>query len=70
MKRKAIAASTHINRHNTKISLEALESAADQINNGTEVPIIGLDHDITIPPCKIYIGSGTITCPNVPWQLK
>jgi len=64
MKRKAIAASTHIDRHNTKISLEALESAADQINNGTEVPIIGLDHDITIPPLGKCIEAYTELLPD------
>lgn len=64
MKKKVIAASTHIDRHSTKISLEALESAADQINNGTKVPTIGLDHDITIPPLGKCIEAYTELLPD------
>ncbi|MBU3217526.1 hypothetical protein LL033_21975 [Clostridium estertheticum] len=47
---KGIGATTHIDGHNMKMSKEALESAADQINKSGRVPSVGLNHDKTIMP--------------------
>jgi len=47
---KGIGATTHIDGHNMRMSKEALESAADQINKSGSVPSVGLNHDRTIMP--------------------
>lgn len=47
---KGVGATTHIDRHNMKMSKEALELAADQVNKSGSVPSVGLNHDLTIMP--------------------
>ncbi len=49
MRKIAVVSTTHIDRHNTRITKEALEKAANQINNGKK-PAITIEHDITLPP--------------------
>jgi hypothetical protein len=46
---KSIVATTHIDRQNTRITREALEGAAESVNNGNK-PMFGTDHDVTLPP--------------------
>ena len=47
---KGIAATTQVDAHNTRIALEALESAAETVVNGKYVPSVGVEHDPTIIP--------------------
>src|SRR5206468_4280435 len=42
-------ATTHIDRHFTQISKEALDDAADQVNRGRR-PLLTVEHDPTLPP--------------------
>lgn len=46
---RSIGATTHVDRHNMKMTKEALDSAAKQIN-GEACPTVGLEHDVTLPP--------------------
>lgn len=48
MKRTAVLTTTHIDRHNESMSVEALEAIARHINEGY-LPF-GVDHDPRIPP--------------------
>ncbi len=50
MKIKGIAATTHADRHDCKITKEALEKSVDDINTGKYVPAIGLEHDSSLMP--------------------
>jgi len=43
-------ASTNIDAHNTRITLDALKQAAFDINNAGSVPSIGIEHDPTVMP--------------------
>lgn len=47
---KGIAATTQVDAHNTRIALEALEAAAENIVHGKYVPSVGVEHDPTIMP--------------------
>jgi len=49
MKKVVVASTTHIDRHNTRMTKEALESAAAQINSGRK-PVLTMEHDVTLPP--------------------
>jgi len=49
MKLKGVIATTHTDRHNMRMSKEALDSAVDQIK-GNFAPLVGLEHDVTLPP--------------------
>lgn len=49
VKQRAIIATTHIDAHNTRITREALEGAAEDVNKGSR-PIYTIEHDITAPP--------------------
>ncbi|MGI1805989.1 hypothetical protein ACRPK8_09665 [Exiguobacterium sp. TDN 0502] len=46
---KLLLATTHVDSHGMRMSIEALEGAARQINGDT-VPSMGVEHDVTIPP--------------------
>lgn len=47
---KGIGATTQLDRHNCKITKEALEKATDEINNSEYVPFVGIDHDHSLMP--------------------
>ena len=47
---KGIMATTQVDAHNTRITLAALESAAEDITNGKCAPIVSVNHDPTIIP--------------------
>lgn len=47
---KGIMATTKVDAHNMRITLEALESAAEDITNGECAPIVSVNHDPTIIP--------------------
>ena len=47
---KGIAATAQVDAHNTRIALEALEAAAENIVHGKYVPSVGVEHDPTIMP--------------------
>ena len=49
MKRRAILSTTHIDRHFMRMTKEALEGAAEQINGGSRA-LLTIEHDSTIPP--------------------
>ena len=46
---KIVLSTTHVDRHGSRMSKEALESAIDLIN-GDVKPRLGLEHDMTLPP--------------------
>ncbi|ASF29962.1 MULTISPECIES: hypothetical protein [Bacillus amyloliquefaciens group] len=50
MKNKAIAATTHIDKHNMRIAKEALENMAKDIRESGTVPAMKIEHDTIIPP--------------------
>lgn len=56
---KGMVATTKIDAHNMRITLDALKKAADDINNGEYAPSVGVEHDPTILPIgkviKAYI---------------
>lgn len=47
---KGIMATTQVDAHNMRITLAALESAAEKITNGECAPIVSVNHDPTIIP--------------------
>lgn len=49
MKQTAILSTTHIDRHFMRMTKEALEGAAEQINCGNRM-LVTVEHDLTIPP--------------------
>jgi hypothetical protein len=49
MNQRAVIATTHIDRHSTIITKEALDATAEQINCGHR-PLLTVEHDLTIPP--------------------
>ncbi|MGB8509564.1 MAG: TIR domain-containing protein [Pyrinomonadaceae bacterium] len=49
MKEKVVLATTHIDRHFMKITKEALEDAAEELNAGRRLPAT-IEHDLTLPP--------------------
>lgn len=49
MEQRAVIASTHVDRHNMRMTKEALDSAVDQIDGDT-VPRLSIEHDVTLPP--------------------
>lgn len=49
MQRVIVGATTHIDRHNTRLTKEALESMARQINSNRK-PVFTIEHDTTLPP--------------------
>lgn len=50
MKIKGIGATTGVDRHNCRITKEALENAIEKLNTGKYVPSMGLDHDSSLMP--------------------
>lgn len=50
MKIKGIGATTGVDRHNCRITKEALEEAIKKINTGKYVPSMGLEHDSSLMP--------------------
>lgn len=49
MRREQLLSTTHVDKHGMRMSKEALDNAAEQIN-GPFVPGMGIEHDILIPP--------------------
>lgn len=49
MKEKVVVATTHLDRHFMKITREALEGAAEELNAGGRLPSM-IEHDQTLPP--------------------
>lgn len=47
---KGIVATTKVDAHNTRITLAALEKAAEDVNNGKYAISVGIEHDPTIIP--------------------
>jgi hypothetical protein len=47
---EAIVATTHVDKHNMKITKEALENAAKDIRESGSVPAMKIEHDTIIPP--------------------
>lgn len=50
MKFKSVVATTHVDKHNTRITKEALEQAAHDIKSSGEVPAFNIEHDSILPP--------------------
>lgn len=54
---KGIAATTEVDRHNCRITKNALENAARDMNDGLYVPGVGVEHDLSMFPIgKTYFG--------------
>lgn len=68
MKVKAIMATTHVDRHNMKITKEALESGVRQIN-GDYALVFNLEHDVTLPPIGKVIEAGIEQLEDGEYQL-
>lgn len=49
MKQTIILATTHTDRHSMRMTREALEGAAQQINRGSR-PLLTVEHDLSLPP--------------------
>jgi hypothetical protein len=49
MRQVVVGSTTHIDRHNERMTLQALESMARQINSERK-PILTVEHDTTLPP--------------------
>ena len=49
MQRVIVGATTHIDRHNTRLTKEALESMARQIKSNRK-HVFTIEHDTTLPP--------------------
>ena len=47
---EGIGATTHEDCHNCRLTKEALENVASQINNGKYVPSVGIEHDSSLMP--------------------
>lgn len=47
---KGIGATTHIDKHNCRMTKEALEDFAKDINEGKYAPGVGIEHDPSIMP--------------------
>lgn len=67
---KGIGATTQIDRHNCRITKEALESASEQINNSESVPSVGLHHDITIMPIGKLISAEVLPMGNSEYKME
>ncbi len=67
---KGIGATTHVDRHNCRITKEALEKAAFDIKNSGSVPQIGLNHDKTIMPLGKIIDANVTLRNDGEYQLE
>lgn len=61
---KGIAATTEVDRHNCKITKEALEKAIADINTGSFAPGVGIEHDHTVLPIGKVLKGEIISMPN------
>ncbi|MCJ0931825.1 hypothetical protein MST22_11735 [Virgibacillus halodenitrificans] len=50
MKIKSVVATTHVDKHNTRITKEALEEMAQDLKNSGKVPAFNIEHDSILPP--------------------
>lgn len=67
---KGIGATTHVDRHNCRISKGALESAAKDINEGTYAVGVGIEHDSTIMPIGKVINGKMIRLEDGEYALE
>ena len=64
MKIKAIAATTHVDLHNMKMSKEVLESMVEQVNNKEQAISVGIEHDLMVAPIGKIISAKLISIGN------
>jgi hypothetical protein len=50
MKIKSVVATTHVDKHNTLITKEALEGMAQDLKHSGKVPAFNIEHDSILPP--------------------
>lgn len=67
---KGIGVTTEIDRHNCKITKEALESACENINTSNYAPAIGIEHDRTIMPIGKVIKGEIVKLENDEFALE
>lgn len=67
---KGIGATTEIDRHNCRIAKEALEVAANDVNNSGSVPSVGLNHDRTIMPFGKVIRAEVLPMDNGEFKME
>lgn len=67
---KGIGASTHVDRHNCRITKEALENAVKDINEGTYAVGVGIEHDSTIMPIGKVINGKMIKLEDGEYALE
>lgn len=67
---EGIGATTHEDSHKCKFTKEALESAANQINNGKYVPSAGIEHDSTLMPIGKTINAKIVKLDDGEFAVK
>lgn len=67
---KGIGATTEIDRHNCKITKEALESACESINKSDYAPAVGIEHDRTIMPIGKVVKGEIVKLENDEFALE
>jgi hypothetical protein len=50
MEIKSVVATTHVDKHNTRITKEALEGMAQDLKHSGKVPSLTIEHDSILPP--------------------
>lgn len=67
---KGIGATTHVDKHNCRITKEALENAAKDINESTYAVGVGIEHDPTIMPIGKVINGKIIRLKDGEYALE
>lgn len=67
---KGIGATTELDRHNCRITREALENAANDINNSGSVPSVGINHDRTIMPFGKVTSAEVLAMNNGEYKME
>lgn len=67
---KGIGVTTELDRHNWRFTKEALENAANKINNRGSVPSVGINHDRTIMPFGKVIRAEVLPMDNGEYKME
>lgn len=67
---KGIGATTEVDRHNCRITREALEGAVKNVNNSGSVPSVGINHDRSIMPFGKVISAEVLPMDNGEYKME
>ncbi|MBU3202747.1 hypothetical protein [Clostridium algidicarnis] len=67
---KGIGATTELDRHNCRFTREALENAANDVNDSGYVPSVGINHDSTIMPFGKVIRAEVLPMDNGEYKME